>query len=317
MNAAVIDAQGLRVVRDRPIPDPAPGEVRIRTLVAGICNTDLEILRGYASFQGVPGHEFVGVVDQGRDTTLLGRRVVGEINAGCGTCETCRAGRSNHCLQRTALGIRGRDGALADYFCLPEANLHPVPEAIPDEQAVFVEPLAAACRIAEQVHLGPSQRVVVLGDGKLGLLVAQALALTGSRLTLVGRHPEKLSILARRGIDTRIDGQELDGNADLVVECTGQPAGLAAARRLVRAGGTLVLKSTYHGPVEVDFSSIVVDEIQVVGSRCGPFAPALRLLAQGLVDVSSLVEAEYPLQEARAAFEHAGRKGALKILVRP
>ena len=317
MRAAVIDEQGLHLEPDRPIPEPAPGEVRIRTLLAGICNTDLEILHGYAGFQGVPGHEFVGLVDEAEETALLGRRVVGEINAGCGTCETCRAGRVTHCPNRTALGIRGRDGALAEYFCLPRANLHPVPDAIPDEAAVFAEPLAAACRIPEQVHVGPSLRVVVLGDGKLGLLVAQVLALTGSRLTVVGRHPDKLSILARRGIETRVEGQEPDGMADLVVECTGQPGGLAAARRLLRPEGTLILKSTYHGAVEFDFSRIVVDEVRVVGSRCGPFAPALRLLAQGLVDVSSLVEAEYPLDQARAAFEHAGRKGALKILVRP
>jgi threonine dehydrogenase-like Zn-dependent dehydrogenase len=319
MRAAVIDEEGLRVVRDRPILPPAPGEVRIRTLLAGICNTDLEILRGYAGFQGVPGHEFVGLVDEGPDVdpSLVGRRVVGEINVGCGTCETCRAGRGSHCPNRTALGIRGRDGALAEHFSLPRVNLHAVPDSIPDEAAVFVEPLAAACRILEQVHVGPGQRVVVLGDGKLGLLVAQVLALTASRLTVVGRHPDKLSILARRGIETRIDGQELDEKADLVVECTGQPGGLAAARRLLRPAGTLVLKSTYHGPVEVDFSAMVVDEIRVVGSRCGPFAPALRMLAQGLVDVSSLVEAEYRLDQAVAAFEHAGRKGALKVLVRP
>ncbi len=317
MRAAVVDEQGLRVVQGRAIPAPTPGEVRIRTLMAGICNTDLEILRGYAGFRGVPGHEFVGTVDEASDPSLLGQRVVGEINAGCGSCETCLAGREHHCPHRTALGIRGRDGALAEYFSLPRANLHRVPDTISDEDAVFVEPLAAACRILEQVHVGPSQRVVVLGDGKLGLLVAQVLALTGSRLLVVGRHPEKLAILARRGIETRVEGQEPQGSADLVVECTGQPGGLAAARRLLRPEGTLVLKSTYHGPVEVDFSDMVVDEIRVVGSRCGPFAPALRMLAQGLVDVSSLVEAEYPLDQAQAAFEHAGRKGALKILLRP
>jgi threonine dehydrogenase-like Zn-dependent dehydrogenase len=317
MRAAVIDQQGLRVVQDHPLAEPPPGEVRIRTLLAGICNTDLEILRGYAGFQGVPGHEFVGILDETSDPALRGRRVVGEINVGCGACATCRAGREHHCPHRTALGIRGRDGALAEFFFLPRANLHAVPDAIPDEAAVFVEPLAAACRIAEQVHIGPAQRVVVLGDGKLGLLVAQVLALTGCRLSVVGRHPDKLAILARRGIDTRVEDQEQDGSADLVVECTGQPGGLAAARRLLRPAGTLVLKSTYHGPVEVDLSQMVVDEIRVVGSRCGPFAPALRMLAQGLVDVSSLVEAEYPLDQARAAFEHAGRRGALKVLVRP
>lgn len=336
MKAVVIDnlpggIQRLWLALDYADPQPLPGEARIRTTLAGICNTDIEILQGYVGFQGVPGHEFVGVVDQAEDKGLVGRRVVGKINAPCGLCQTCREGRSTHCPDRTALGIRGRDGALAEYFCLPASNLHPVPEGMPDEVAVFAEPVAAACEVLAQVHVRPTDRVVVLGDGKLGLLVAQVLSLTGCDLLDVGRHPEKLAILAARGIPTRLEdrqGPSCDGQtegttqglasgADLVVECTGRTEGFQAARRLVRPCGTLVLKSTYHGLVQADLSSLVVDEIQVVGSRCGSFSAALRLLSRGWVDVAPLIEAEYSLHQAVAAFEHAGRRGALKILVRP
>jgi threonine dehydrogenase-like Zn-dependent dehydrogenase len=307
----------LRLARDLAVASPPPGEVRIRTTLAGICNTDLEILRGYHGFEGVLGHEFVGVVDEAEDPAWVGRRVVGEISASCRECPTCRAGRYTHCPTRTTLGILNRDGVLADSFCLPACNLHLLPEDLPDEAAVFTEPLAAACQVLEQVHLRPTDRVLVLGDGKLGLLVAQVVALTGCELTAIGRHPEKLAILSARGIATQLDGDRVEGNADLVIECTGQAAGFRRARGLLRPRGTLVLKSTYHGLVEADLSRLVVDEIQVTGSRCGPFAPAIRLLAQGLVDVLPLVEAEFPLDEAIAAMDHAQRRGALKILVRP
>jgi threonine dehydrogenase-like Zn-dependent dehydrogenase len=321
MRAVVFDRQAdghpqLRLVEEYPDPQPLPDEVRIRPMLAGICNTDLEILRGYADFRGVLGHEFVGVVDQAEDPNLVGRRVVGEINASCGVCATCRAGRPTHCPDCTVLGIRGRDGVLAEYFCLPTAILHFVPDGIPDEAAVFVEPLAAACEVLEQVHVHPSDRVAVLGDGKLGLLVAQVLALTGCRLTAIGRHPEKLAILAAKGIPTQVGDKGLDESMDMVVECTGHAEGFETARRLVRPRGVLVLKSTYHGSVQADLSRLVVDEVHVIGSRCGPFPPALRLLAQKLVDVTSLIEAEYPLAEALAALEHAGQRGALKVLVR-
>jgi threonine dehydrogenase-like Zn-dependent dehydrogenase len=316
MRAVAFDGE-LQLSTTWPIPEPPPGEVRLRTLLVGICNTDLEIVRGYAGFRGVLGHEFVAVVEEAEDPALVGRRVVGEINIACGTCATCQAGRPAHCPRRTALGIRGRDGALADYFCLPARNLHPVPDQIPDEVAVLTEPLAAACRIPEQVHVRPGQRAIVLGDGKLGLLVAQVLALTGCQLVAVGRHEEKLSILSERGIPTRLEHEGVEPGADLVIECTGQAGGFQAARRLVRPEGTLVLKSTYHGPIEADLSAVVVDEVHIVGSRCGPFPVALRLLAQGLVDVAPLVEAVYPLDDALAAMVHAGRRGALKVLVRP
>ena len=314
MKAVVFDGR-LRLVTDRPEPSPPPGEARIRTILAGICNTDLEVVRGYAGFHGVLGHEFVGLVDWAEDRSWIGRRVVGEINVGCGACETCRAGQPEHCARRTALGIRGRDGALAELFCLPVANLHLVPDQLPDRAAVFVEPLAAACELLEQLHVRPTDRVVVVGDGKLGLLAAQVLALTGCHLTVVGRHEEKLAILARRGIDTRLTADGLDG-ADLVVECTGAPAGFEAAQRLVRPRGTLALKSTYHGLVQADLSRLVVDEVQVVGSRCGPFGAALRLLSQGLVDVTSLIHAEIRLDEAPAGLELAAQPGVLKVLVR-
>jgi threonine dehydrogenase-like Zn-dependent dehydrogenase len=322
MKAIVCDGQpgkgcNLRLAVDYVEPTPRPADVRVRTLLAGICNTDLEIVRGYADFSGVLGHEFVGIVDRAEDPDLEGQRVVGEINAPCGACGLCLAGHGVHCPDRTALGIRGRDGVLAEYFCLPAANLHVVPDGIPDEVAVFCEPLAAACEVLEQVHVRPSLRVMVLGDGKLGLLVAQVLSLTGCDLTVLGRHEEKLGILASRGIAVRIGDDGLARQADLVIECTGQASGFEAAARLVRPRGMLVLKSTYHGLVHADLSSLVVDEVHVVGSRCGPFQAALRLLAQGLVDVVPLIDAIYTLEEGLAAMAHAGQRGALKVLVRP
>ncbi len=315
MKAIVFDGQ-FHLVRDYPAPEAEPGEALIRPRLVGICNTDLEIGRGYADFRGVPGHEFVGIVAEAEDERLIGRRVVGEINAYCGECATCRAGRPTHCPYRTVLGIQGRDGAMAELLRLPARNLHPVPENIPDEAAVFVEPLAAACEILEQVHVRPTDRVIVLGDGKLGLLIAQVLALTGCDLQVVGRHPEKLDILAAKGITVRVGSQGLEREADLVVECTGQAGGFREARKLLRPRGTLVLKSTYHGHPDVDPSALVVDEITVVGSRCGPFPAALRLLEQGLIDVVPLIEAEYPLDQALAALEHAARRGTLKVLIR-
>lgn len=314
MKAVVFDGK-LRLTTDWPEPVPAPGEARIRTLLVGICNTDLEVIQGYAAFQGVPGHEFVGVVDWAEDRSWIGQRVVGEINVGCGVCKMCRSGQQGHCPNRTALGIRGRDGVLAEFFCLPVANLHPVPVEMPDRAAVFVEPLAAACELLEQIHVRPTDRVVVVGDGRLGLMAAQVLALTGCDLTVVGRHEEKLAILSRRGIGTRLTDDGLDG-ADIVVECTGNPTGFKSAQRLVRPRGTLALKSTYHGLAEADLSRLVVDEVRVVGSRCGPFGAALRLLAHGLVDVTSLIHAEMSLDEALAAYELAAQPGVLKVLVR-
>lgn len=313
---ALFLGQELDLVEDYPTPQIPPGEALIRVKLAGICNTDLELVKGYMQFQGIPGHEFVGVVERAPGAEeWQGRRVVGDINAACGECPTCRAGLPTHCPHRTTLGITGRDGAFAEYLTLPIRNLLPVPVSLPDEIAVFTEPLAAACEILQQVHVRPTDRVIVLGDGKLGLLCAQALALTGCDLTVVGHHQEKLDLLAQRGIPTALDDASVEPGADLVVEATGQPGGYAAARRLVRPRGTIVLKSTYHGSLETNLTMVVVDEVTLVGSRCGPFAPALRLLERGLVDVVPLIQARYPLDEALAAFEHAARPGTLKILV--
>jgi len=316
MRALCFDGQ-LTLVGDHPQPSLPAGEALIRVLLAGICNTDLEITRGYKGFQGVLGHEFVGMVERCEDASLIGQRVVGEINCYCGLCPTCRTGAPTHCPNRTTLGIWGRDGAMADYCVLPTRNLHIVPEGVSDVQAAFTEPVAAALEILEQVHVHPMQRVAVLGDGKLGLLVAQVLRLTGCDLIAVGRHAVKLSILERQGIATRVAGTGADLTADVVVDCTGQAAGFAAARAMVKPKGTLVLKSTFQEQNEVDLTSIVVDEVSLIGSRCGPFGPALRLLAMNLVDVESLVTATYPLAEALAAFKQARAKGTLKVMLRP
>lgn len=316
MRALCFDGQ-LTFVGDHAQPSPPAGEALIRVLLAGICNTDLEITRGYKGFQGVLGHEFVGIVERCEDASLIGQRVVGEINCYCGTCPTCRAGAPTHCPNRTTLGIWGRDGAMADYCVLPTRNLHIVPEGVSDVQAVFTEPMAAALEILEQIHVHPTHRVAVLGDGKLGLLVAQVLRLTGCDLIAVGRHAAKLSILERRGIAARLAGTDADLPADVVVDCTGQPAGFAAARAMVKPKGTLVLKSTFQMQNTLDLTSIVVDEVSLVGSRCGPFAPALRLLAMNLIDAESLVTATYPLAEALAAFKQARAKGTLKVMLRP
>jgi threonine dehydrogenase-like Zn-dependent dehydrogenase len=301
-------------LRDVQVPVPSPGEALVRVLKAGICNTDIELTRGYYPFTGVPGHEFVGMVESGGGA-LAGRRVAGEINAVCGTCRACVAGRRTHCERRTVLGIAGRHGAFAEYLTLPVENLHVVPNVVSTDAAVFTEPLAAALEIQQQVAIGPGDRVLVVGDGKLGQLVAQTLALTGCAVCMLGRHDAKLDLLTARGIDTvRGDGVER-GAFDVAVECTGNPGGFDIARRALRPRGTLVLKSTYAGVLTLDASSVVVDELTLVGSRCGPFAPALGLLAERRVSVEPLIHARYPLAQATKAFEHAQRPGVLKVLV--
>jgi len=316
MHALWLEGRALGVRDDLPAPAAPPGEALVRVRVAGVCNTDLELVRGYYPYSGVPGHEFVGTVEQATGAPeWVGRRVAGEINAACGACSTCRAGRPTHCETRTVLGIVARNGAFATHLTLPIRNLHAVPDTLSDDVAVFTEPTAAALELQEQVPVAAADRVVVIGAGKLGHLVAQTLAVTGCRLLVVGRSPRPLALLSARGIATATaDGIEPRA-ADLVVECTGHPDGLELARRAVRPRGTIVLKSTYHGKAQVDLARFVVDEITLVGSRCGPFAPALELLAAGRVDPRALVEARYPLADAVAAFDHAARPGALKILV--
>jgi threonine dehydrogenase-like Zn-dependent dehydrogenase len=314
MLALWLEDRRLRLRDDLDAPAPSGDEALVRVTCAGICNTDLELLRGYYPFAGIPGHEFVGVVERGPGE-LEGRRVVGEINAVCGDCAACRAGRRNHCERRTVLGIVKRNGAFAECLTLPAENLHPIPDDLPDEVAVFTEPLAAALEIQEQISIGESDRVLVVGDGKLGQLIARSLALTGCELHVVGRHPDKLASVRAAGIRAEIAYEIDPASFDIVVECTGNPQGFALARREVRPGGTLVLKSTYAAALEIDASSLVVDEITLVGSRCGPFAPALQMLAEGKIDPRPLVHARYPLAQAIDAFDHAQRPGVLKVLV--
>lgn len=286
----------------------------VRVRMAGICNTDLELTRGYYPYAGIPGHEFTGVVEEGPED-LRGRRVVGEINASCGACEACLAGRRTHCERRTVLGIIARNGAFAEFLTLPAANLHIVPDSLPDEEAVFAEPLAAALQIQQQVHIGTEERVLLVGDGKLGQLIAQTVALTGCKLLVVGRHRAKLELLERRGIETATEVPAAR-RFDIAIDSTGNAEGFATARKALRARGTLVMKSTYAGALTFNPSALVVDEITLIGSRCGPFAPALELLASHAVDVRALIRNTYPLNDAVAAFAEAQQPGALKVLVR-
>jgi threonine dehydrogenase-like Zn-dependent dehydrogenase len=303
-------------------PAPAAGEALVRVRLSGVCNTDLEIVRGYAGFEGTLGHEFVGeVLSAPGSPELEGRRVVGEINAGCGHCALCRMGDPRHCEGRTVLGIKGRDGAHAELLSLPVVNLLAVPASVPDERAVFAEPLAAACGVVERVEITRQTRVAVVGDGKLGLLCAQALkAMKGAAITLVGRHEAKLAVARRRGVET-VELDDLPRTAarsfDVVVEASGSPAGFSTALGLLRPRGTLVLKSTFHGTTELEAAPVVVDEISIVGSRCGRFGPALELLERDAVDVESLIRDVLPLSQGVSALERAARPGVLKVLLRP
>lgn len=325
MRALVLATDGLHLVRDYPTPHPLPGEALIRVRLAGVCATDVELVHGYkGGLDGVLGHEFVGeVVAAPTDPAWIGRRVVGEINVGCGKCNLCRRGLGKHCRQRTSLGIIGRDGVFADYTTLPLANLHVVPPDVADAQAVFAEPLAAAFELLEQVAFTPDQRVYVLGDGRLGLLCALVLAQTGCDLTVIGRHPAKLALLANRKLRTVVATAESLAElavdpADIVVEATGARDGFDDALRLLRPLGTLLLKSTYADKLETfDLSRLVVDEITIVGSRCGPFPTALAALVSGEFDLSLLIDAEYSLDDAETAIAQAVQKGILKVLIRP
>jgi threonine dehydrogenase-like Zn-dependent dehydrogenase len=312
---------GLLGVGEVEAPRGEAGEAVVRVSLAGICNTDVEIARGYAGFNGTLGHEFVGVVESAADESFVGRRVVGEINAGCGRCELCVAGDARHCPQRTVLGIVGRDGAFAEFLRLPLVNLLVVPDGVEDARAVFAEPLAAACGIMERVQIDRDTRVAVIGDGKLGLLCAQAIrAQSAAAVTLIGRHENKLRIARGRGVRTALDGElprEWSGGFDVVVEASGAASGFALAVGLTRPRGVLVLKSTFHGATEIDAARIVVDEISVVGSRCGRFAPALELLARDAVDVASLVSEEFSLADGVRAMHRATESGVLKVLLRP
>ncbi|HSQ40346.1 MAG TPA: alcohol dehydrogenase catalytic domain-containing protein [Anaerolineales bacterium] len=315
MNALWLENNAIAL---RKVPGPQkPNEALIRIRKAGICSTDLELVKGYYPYTGVLGHEFVGDVVEADDASWIGQRVVGEINVVCNQCEQCLNGRPTHCENRTVLGIANRDGVFAEYTTLPLSNLHRVPASIPDEMAVFTEPLAAALEIQEQIQIKPTDRVLLVGAGRLGQLVAQTLSLTGCDLRVVARHKHQQALLAARGIRLIAEEEVQPWRWDIVVEATGSPGGFELARKAIRPRGTLVMKSTYKGEMSVNFSSIVVDEVNIVGSRCGPFEPALRLMESKQVDPTALIDSEFTLGEALKAFEHAAETGVLKVLVRP
>jgi len=335
MKALRFDEEGLRVA-EVPTPSRA-GEALVRVTLAGVCNTDLEIARGYAGFEGTLGHEFVGVVESAPGAPeLVGRR---EINAVCGVCAHCRGGRPTHCANRTVLGILNRDGAFAEYTCLPWANLHRVPDNVPGEAAVFTEPLAAALEIVERAHIRPTERVAVIGDGKLGLLCAQVLRLPGCEVVVVGRHPERWELLHSLGIATvHVDQNSVGEGAkgrrgehaatsparplarspqsfDVVVDCTGSASGFELAMAMVRPRGAIVLKSTVAQGKPLNLAPLVIDEIQVLGSRCGPFREAIKALAAKEVDVASLIHRRMKLDQGVEAMNLAGRPGVLKVIL--
>lgn len=304
------------------VPMPASdSEALVRVTLSGICNTDIEIVRGYAGFEGTIGHEFVGVVENAPDAPeLVGKRVVGEINAGCGGCEKCLAGDPRHCAERSVLGIVDRDGAHAEYLTLPSRNLLAVPDAVSDEEAVFAEPLAAAFGIMEQVDILPDTKVAVIGDGKLGLLCAMSLKLRSNDVTLIGKHPEKLALVDGLGLECQMADEmraSKMSSFDVVVEASGSESGFATALDLVRPRGRIVLKSTFYGTPTWAAARVVVDEITIVGSRCGRFAPALALLADGKIPVKRLVTETWPLSDGVGAMARAAEPGVMKILLDP
>jgi 2-desacetyl-2-hydroxyethyl bacteriochlorophyllide A dehydrogenase len=305
-------------VRRQPLPRVAHGFARIRLLCAGICSTDLELQRGYYGFSGTPGHEFVGEVTEAEDRSWIGKRVAGEINLACGVCEWCARDLGRHCPHRTVLGIVKHPGAFREFLTLPIANLHPVPAAISNEQAVFIEPVAAACEILDQVRVLAGTRVAVLGDGKLGLLIAQVLAAHGARVRLWGRHKEKMKLVEGGRVTTEPIKKSLPERAfPMVVDATGSAEGLRAAIAMCEPRGTVVMKSTVHGLVKLDTAPAIVNEITLIGSRCGRFEPAIQLLASGKVRVDGMISERFPLDRAKEAFARAPTKGVLKILLGP
>lgn len=317
MQALTVRHGKLTYSRDSSFPDSSKDEAIIKILVAGICSTDLEIVKGYAEFEGILGHEFVGLVQETPESSWQGKRVVGSINIGCQHCGVCLGEGPEHCLSRTVIGIHNRNGAFADFMSLPIDNLYEVPDSVSNEQAVFTEPMAATLRILEQAVISPSEQIAVIGPGKLGMLVAQVLALNGANLTVLGRRHSSLEMADAFGLRTSLVNEAKDNSFDLVVEATGNEAGLAQSLRLVRPQGILVLKSTFSGVSTIDLTKLVVAEIRVIGSRCGPFQPALHLLSRGSVRTQEMIEATYPLSEGVAAFNHASQPGVRKILLRP
>jgi threonine dehydrogenase-like Zn-dependent dehydrogenase len=314
MRALLCDGN-LTLDREYPLPERRPDESLIRVKIAGICNTDLEIARGYMGYSGILGHEFVGIVEDTDTSALLGKRVVGEINIRCGSCEFCRSAMPTHCPKRTVLGIMGKPGVMADYCTLPDSNLHVVPDGLSDEVAVFCEPLAAAFEITEHNTIRPGQKTVVLGDGKLGLLVAQVLKNAGADVLLVGHSPDKLARAEAWSIPAVVESEMSKDAADMVVDCTGTTQGFALALELVKPRGTIVLKTTVADTFSINLAPLVINEITVVGSRCGPFEPALTALSNGSVRVTDMISRIFAMDQALEAFEYASQPGILKVLI--
>ncbi|MDD2302979.1 MAG: alcohol dehydrogenase catalytic domain-containing protein [Eubacteriales bacterium] len=317
MKAIVFDGS-LRITGIRGKPVPAHGDALIRVSMAGICNTDMEITKGNLGYNGTIGHEFTGIVEAigGRSKKMVGKRVVGEINCGCGHCDICLKGLEKHCPDRTTIGILGREGAFAEYMTLPVKNLHEIPDGLTDEEAVFTEPLAAAFEILEQIRVGTRDTILVVGDGKLGILCALALRLTGAHVTLAGKHPSKLSIARDQGVPAVMTKDLYPGSKyDIVVEATGSADTFQTAMKLTKPRGVIVLKSTVAHGSPINLAPIVIDELNVIGSRCGPFKPALKALADGLIDVKPLISAIFSPREAKKAFAAARNRNTLKVLI--
>jgi threonine dehydrogenase-like Zn-dependent dehydrogenase len=315
MRALFFDKE-LKYRDDLTAPRPRNDEALIKVTCAGICNTDLEIIKGYMGFKGIPGHEFVGIVEECGNKELVGKRVVGEINIGCGRCNYCRSGLQNHCPERSVLGILNREGAFADHIVLPVDNLHVIPDSVSDEEAVFVEPLAAGFEILQQVDIGTSDRVCLIGDGKLGLLIAQVLSLTGCDLTVVGNHRSKLLILGELGIRTELSSEFTGKDMDMVIECSGSGSGMETALKTVRPRGKIIIKTTIAERGHIDLNRVVINELSLIGSRCGPFPEAINAIGSGKVKLSPLISAEYSIVEGVRAFAHASERGALKVILK-
>ncbi len=308
---------GAKFVEDYPPPKPKRGEALIRVRLAGVCNTDIEITRGYMDYQGILGHEFVGEIFDCPDKSLIGVRVLGEINCPCGTCPTCKAGRPNHCPTRSVLGIFKREGCFAEFITLPTKNLYPVPDDIPDEVAVFAEPLAAALQILEQIEPARKEEIAILGDGKLGLLVAMVFGSKfKKRVYAFGHHQANLHLLKNYGVRTEVLKNPIDKRFDIVVDCTGSVGGFRQAMAMTRPQGTLVLKSTFASSESLNLAPLVVDEITLVGSRCGPFATALKTLKNGTIDPQPLITRVFDIEHGAQALEFAQQKEVLKVLIR-
>jgi threonine dehydrogenase-like Zn-dependent dehydrogenase len=314
MRALVLDPAPI-LRDDYPDPLPSSGESLIRVRMAGICGTDLELARGYMAYRGIPGHEFVGEIVDSASRASTGRRVVGEINAACGHCDLCFANLGRHCPNRTVLGILGRNGAFAEFLTLPDSNLIGLPDSIPDELGVFVEPMAAAYEIFEQIHLGRNERILILGDGRLGALVGLVLWAENYDPIIGGHHAEKLDLLAALSLKAELE-QHLQPGFDTVVDCTGDPNGLRRAIELIRPRGRIILKSTAANRAELNLAPIVINEISIIGSRCGRFAPAVEALASGKVDPRPLISAMYPLADALTALEAASDPQNFKVLLK-